>query len=631
MRLIFTYLSLFLFTSFLTAQVQMQKVPQHLQQKQPAEKIMYTGNETPSPVQDHYQSPVSNNARDVEYVIGNTNYDLQSNGTSCKRISTRPDGTIVGVWTQGFDDANGFPGRGTGYNARQNFAWSDAPTERLESERIGWPNHVFTADGAEVVVSHTSNSQLLTLRRAALNNTWTEAYIPSNIAPGLLWPRAAAGGADGQTVHVIAITTPVANGGALYEGVDGHIIYYRSLDGGSTWDQQDVIIPGLDSMFTLGSSADAYYIDARGDNVAIGIFDDWGDVLLFKSEDNGDSWTKHILNDFPLDRYVIDAGYAYEDLPEFVGERPDSMAIFSSDNFGSVVIDHNGMAHAFFGRMYIQDDNLGDGSSSYYPGTDGIVYWNESFGDDSLRTVVATLDLNGNDTIDIASNTAIALYFASLTSMPSAGVDAAGNLYLTYSGVVEGRVSEDDDAQHYRHVYLTVSEDGGENWSDPVDLITPENVYEPDLVDFVEAVFPTIARDVDGKVRLIYQQDFRPGLSVRGDEDDASGNTINYFQFDTGDFVTNAQELVDPKAFEFKLAPNITSDQTIASFNITESGQTDLSLVNMHGQMVKQIFSGQMQAGFHQETISVSELSQGIYYLMIRNNGSYAAIELVKQ
>lgn len=449
-----------------------------------------------------------------------------------------------------------------------------------------------------------------------------------------MWPRAAVGGADGQTIHVIAITTPVATDGAIYEGVDGHIIYFRSLDGGSTWDQTDIIIPGLDSSFTIRSSADAYYIDARGDNVAIGLFNSWDDVLLFKSEDNGDNWTKSILNDFPLDNYDVNVtGYTYEQLPPFVeGERPDSLAIFSSDNYGSVVIDHNGMAHAYFGRMFVQDADLTDEGSTYYPATDGIAYWNESFGDDSLRTIVSTIDQNGNDTLDIASIEDIALYFASLTSMPSAGVDAAGNLYLTYSGVIEDRVSEDDDEQHYRHIYVISSADGGETWSDPVDLIQEEFVVEPTLIDFVEAIYPTMVRDVDSKVRLIYMQDFRPGLSVNGDEDEASGNFINYFQFDTEDFsITSTENLVDAETYEFKLAPTITNDQTMVSFNLIEGGKTDLMLVNMHGQMVKHITSKELTAGIHQENISVGELPQGIYYLMMRVNNTYSAIELIKQ
>ncbi len=198
----------------LMGQAQIQKKANHLNPKMPAKTIQYTGDEVLPQTNGTYQSPIVD-FRDLETIVGETIYDLQSNGASCKRISMRPDGTISAVWTQGTDAINEYPDRGTGYNARQNFAWSDAPTSRLESERIGWPNHVFTADGSEFIVSHTSNSQLLTLRRDALNETWSEAYIPTNIPPGLLWPRAAVGGADGQTIHVIAITTPVATDGAI--------------------------------------------------------------------------------------------------------------------------------------------------------------------------------------------------------------------------------------------------------------------------------------------------------------------------------------------------------------------------------------------------------------------------------
>jgi hypothetical protein len=429
---------------------------------------------------------------------------------------------------------------------------------------------------------------------------------------------------------VIAITTPVANGGALYEGVDGHLIYFRSLDGGVTWDQTDVALDGLGSDFTTGSSADAYYIDARGNSVAFGVFNDWDDVLLFKSDDNGDTWTKHVVNDFPLDLYTIDSGYTVADLPEDPF-APDTLAIFTSDNFGNVLIDHDGMAHVFFGRMYVQDSDLTDGNSSYFPATDGIDYWNETFGPDSTQTVVSTIDVNMNDTLDIAAIGNIALYFASLTSMPSAGIDAAGNIYLTYSGVREDLIEAQDD-QHYRHIYLSATFDGGETWIDPFDINIPEIATEPDLADFIEGVFPTMVRDVDNSVRLIYQQDYRPGLAVRGDMDDAAGNFIPYVQVDVADLgVVGTEELVEPETFDLAVTPNLTRGDATLSFDLPEAGQVRIDLVNMHGQVVRNLSSGQFAAGFHNETIDLSAQARGTYFVMLQTQGKYAAVRLIKQ
>ncbi|PSR12188.1 MAG: hypothetical protein DA408_06600 [Bacteroidetes bacterium] len=639
-NLMLSPLGVFLFLGLhLVAQGNLQFVQKNIQQYQaPRHHVLYTGME-PGPLRPvEHQSPPATDLEkvDQEIPIGSTLYDLQSNAAGCKRISMTPTGRIAGVWTRGIDDAGAtYPDRGTGYNTRVNFAWGDPPSSRIESVRTGWPNHVFTASGKEFIVAHTSDNRLITQRRDGPTAPWAEGFIPDNTPSGMLWPRAAVGGANGETIHVIAITVPASLNGQPYQNVDGHILYYRSTDGGASWDRTDVAIEGLGSDFTLGSDADSYYIDARGDNVAFGIFNSFDDVLLFKSEDNGDTWAKSIVNDFPLFKYAIDAGYTYQDLPPFMDERPDSLAIFSSDSYGTVLVDYQGMAHVYFGRMWVQDDVLTDGLSSYYPGTDGLAYWNESFGDDSLRTIVGTVDQNMNDTLDLvagASGLSVGLYFASLTSMPSAGVDAAGNLYVTYSGIVEGEVSIDDDMQHYRHVYIISSPDGGLTWSDPYDIIRPDIVMEPDLVDFVEAVFPSMVREVDDKVRLIYMQDFRPGLAIRGDMDSAADNFINYVQVEVPEVgIVGTEARVPASTFGLVLAPNVTSTQTRASFITGQAGKVSLSLLNRHGQQVRQFIQEQLPAGKHQEDLDLTGLPAGSYYLLLKVEQQFTIAEVIKQ
>ncbi|MEL7223053.1 MAG: hypothetical protein AAGJ93_17145, partial [Bacteroidota bacterium] len=297
---------LFIFSGSLAAQSVLQKSPKKVRMaRAPANQINYSGFEpAPAiPIEYHYANPGPEKI-DQEIQIGRTLYDLQSNAASCNRISITPTDRIVGVWTQGLDEAGGaYPDRGTGYNTRINNNWENMPEERLESIRTGWPNHVFTASGKEFIVAHTADFRLSTLTRNSHIDTWVEAAIPS--VNDQWWSRAAVGGSDGESIHVIAITIPVANGGTTLDGVDGHLLYHRSTDGGATWDKVDVQIEGLGSDFTLGTDADSYYIHARGNVVAFAIFNSFDDVLLFKSEDNGETWNKTIVNDFPLELYQI--------------------------------------------------------------------------------------------------------------------------------------------------------------------------------------------------------------------------------------------------------------------------------------------------------------------------------------
>ncbi|MCB9035229.1 MAG: T9SS type A sorting domain-containing protein [Lewinellaceae bacterium] len=584
----------------------------------------------------------------TEYPIGFTTYDLQSNNSVDDRISRGPDGSIYGVWTFSLNGDVSAPDRGTGYNKTTDGVWGEQPTQRVESVRVGWPSHVITASGTEMSIAHVGAPAVHVARREAGSDTWTEADIPSGIlpangGPGILWPRATA---SGENVHVIAISYPIANGGAEYEGVDGHPLYYRSTDAGATWDKVDIILPGLDNTSINSGTADGYAIDSRGDVVAVAFFEGWSDVILMKSEDNGETWTKTILHDHPLDRYVIDAGYSIEDVLPYPDDHPavtngalgtfnlaDSLAILSNDESGAVIIDPNGMVHAFWGRMYVTDADLTDGNSSYYPTTSGLMYWNETFGPDSSRMIVDVLDYDGNDTLDINGDN-IALYYASMTGQPNAGVDADGNIYVAYTNVMEtDRFLNIEDNQYYRHILMTASPDGGETWTAPYDIINPDVVIEPDLVDFYEAVFPSVTSNVDGTIDLVYQQDFRPGLAVRGDMDVFETNTINHVSLtpdQVGIIVDKTEETVQPEYFQLAVQPNPANNEALVSFELDNNARYSLSLLNIMGQKVADIETAN-GFGANQVRVNVSDLKSGVYLLRLQAENKVAVAKLMVQ
>ena len=570
---------------------------------------------------------------ELETVIGETIYDLQTNYSVCNRISEDADGNIMAVWTMGFNSNDGYSDRGTGYNRYDaaTGAWGNTPAGRLEDGiRTGWPNHVITDAGNEFIVGHVFASgeyRLHTLRRPAGTADWIESDIPTDTPVGTLWPQAAV---SGETVHVIGVATPTGNlGGQIYAGVDMHILYYRSPDGGETWDIVDGIIPGLDSTHAADIvSADSYTIDARGEVVTVGVFSQWNDIVVFKSTDGGANWTSTRLHDFPIDHYEINQGYTLADLPPYDTLAPDSLAIFTSDNGGQLLIDKNGMVHAFFGEMYVQDTDTTDAGWVYYPGTDGLAYWNESFGPDSIRTIANILDLNGNDTLDIESIDHIATYFQSMTSTPSAAVDEDNTIYLTYSMVMEGaeyRLNEDE--QHYRHLWVIASEDGGETWSEPYNAINEVTTGDPDFPFFIEAVFPAMVRDITDEVKLMYQQDFRPGMNSRGDMDIAENNNIVFLRLT--DVLTKAEEVVAPETFRMNLFPNPASGAVNLAFELEGKSIVKLQLLNLNGQQLGQESLGNLAAGLYRHTVDLDGLPRGVYLMKLNTADQTAVRRLV--
>ena len=121
--------------------------------------------------------------------------------------------------------------------------------------------------------------------------------------------------------------------------------------------------------------------------------------------------------------------------------------------------------------------------------------------------------------------------------MPNAGLDANGNIWLSFSGYTE---TANDGAQVFRHIYITKSEDGGITWTNPVNVTPSDN-----LNGMQECVFGSMSPMVDDKIRLIYQRDFFPGLAVRGDEDMVDMNEIVYLEIDTTGLFDNTTSIIE--------------------------------------------------------------------------------------
>lgn len=477
--------------------------------------------ETPSQLQINQGSNYSNASRAInETVIGNTKYDLQTNTAVQRRIVNHGNGDISAVWTYSPD--NTWATRGTGYNFFDGTSWGAQPTSTVESIRTGWPN-LGVAGGNELVIAHDpAADQLIQNDRSTIGSgAWNETVLSSLEVS--LWTKMAVGGPGNNTVHMIGLTTPttVTFGppGVPYNGLDGALLYYRSLNGGQTWDIVDLQLPMLDSVHYVGIDADAYSIDAHGSTIAIVVADLGNGVQLWKSTDNGVNWTRTSLVSPPALRF--------DDNTTMIPAVFDS-AWYGSDGTCHVLVDQNDNAHVWFGRMFITNATLGDGLIGYYPFQNGIEYWNETWGDRAPLTIAGALDLNGNGAIDIPDQSWLANYrFNGLAGYPTAGIDGSGNLYMTYTAVKE---DADNLAQKYRRIYGTMSTDGGCTWSVPIDLTSDVSH------DFDECVYPSMARNVDNKVHLVYQRDFEPGLAVNGDEDPVVTNDILYLSADVTDF-----------------------------------------------------------------------------------------------
>jgi hypothetical protein len=424
----------------------------------------------------------------------------------------------------------------------------------------------------------------------------------------MLWPRAVAGGADGNTIHMICVTDP--SGAAYPNGMTNALLYNRSTDGGATWDLTEVVLPGEDSSIVKSISADTYAIYSRGDKVAIAAFGELQDTYLWISNDNGSTWAQQIIWDFPINNYVIDMGTDIE-----LDGIQDT--ILSSDGAGAVYIDASNMVHAAWGSMFYTDDlGVVDSVYSYFPLAGDVLYWNESMTDPATQVMLIGSAVD-NDTAAPAATTEIGQYGNSgVNSHPQFAEATDGTLFCSFQGVNDAFYN---GQEYLSHIWAVKSSDGGVSWSATASDITPDAGQEG-----FEYVYASMAPFAYGdKIHLIVQRDLEPGIHVQP-ETAADPVTDNDQIYVCISLDLDAVEEVSATTNNIHLFPNPSNGLVNVQLPTNESAR--ISIFNVQGQMV--FSTNSTQTG--KSTLDVSALAAGVYQVQcVTSKGNFTS-RLVK-
>lgn len=556
--------------------------------------------------------------------VGETLYDLQTNSSSQNRLYLFDDGTMGTVWNMGFTPT-AFGDRGTGYNYFDGSNWGPPPSERIEPYKTGWPSYMAYGENGELfVVHHMTLGLAYGIRDEKGTGDWTmaiQAGPPS--AADISWPRGTTTGPSHNVIHFISVTYGPSG---EYNDQSQALLYSRSADGGETWDIENQTFEELGPDYYEGIGGDSYeFAESKDGQLAFLVGDNWMDLCLMKSEDDGDTWTKTVIWECPY--------------PLYTGGVTD--AFYCPDGAHSVAFDQNGKLHVVFGINRAQAN--GPEEKNWYPLVGGIGYWNEdrpTFSSDTnalcpysdceyselvedYSLIGWSQDLNDNDTIDIEDATDLAKYYLGLSSMPQLTIDDQNQMFVVYSSVTEGYTGGLSN-QTYRHLWSRFSPNG-DWWGEFTDLTSGlEYVFD-------ECVYPSVAAKSDEYIYLSYQADEEPGLQIQGDEDPPTDCFIRVMSVLKTDLISGVKEN-NPVVKNDNVSqnyPNPFNGTSRVYVLLEEAAELSLEVHNMMGQLVYSTPEKKYNSGKVEFTIDGSNLESGIYFYSIVSGESSVTKKMI--
>lgn len=560
-----------------------------------------------------------------EVELGTSVYDLQTNASIENRFFRHSDGTMGAVWTMGFEDP-GFDGRGTGYVYYDGNEWSEEPSDRIEETRTGWPNYASLGDNGEIVASHTGTEIIFSKRENKGTGDWEYFSLAGPEGQDIIWPRMVT---HENTIHVVAATPNTANNGTIYEGLDGAVLYSRSTDGGETWVDENIILPGMSSDEYTGLNADTYIWAQNGETIALVLSSLWygHDLFMVKSEDNGETWEKTIIWENP---------YTQVDYADIV-TAPDTLAAAGGNVTAD--IDSEGNVHVAFDLNRAYKEETGeDATFSSFPFYEGIVYWNETmepFEADNQHNALAfenlvenetyvgwVPDVDGDGELDIEIEELYNYNGYSTSTYPTMSIDGDDNVYLAYSTPREDLQSS---GLKLRHIFGRAKVNG--YWfGDPNDVDELDLTNSP-LHAFDECIFPQMANILpdDEKFYIMYQRDLTPGFAVGTEPDhEFTTNNVTLIEATNEDFgvytdIENTASINESHKVSQNF-PNPFSSTSEVTVEVAEDAQLSLEVVNLVGQTVQRVDKGFVNAGTHSLEISGTNLETGVYFYNVHIN-----------
>ena len=395
-----------------------------------------------------------------------------------------------------------------------------------------------------------------------------------------------------------------------YKGLDGALLYYRSTDGGTTWDKNGIQLPGLDSTNYAGFGGDEYaWGSPHGDTIYFVAGGPYSDMYLMQSNNNGDTWTKTEI--------LTNANKKLTTIPNYLAPW------YSSDGSLACEMGKNGIVHVLSG---IGGGTIESDSELIIVNRNGLIYWNttmpvlqDSLNLDTLNSRGQLLGYysdgpNPGDTLTLVQS-----YRVGLTSFPQIWIDHVNGFISTIWSGITWQNPNPSGLGNYRHIWNRYG-------SYPIPIwwsLNPIDLNSDIAYIFNEYVYPSMSK-VSGSgpdfIDYIYQTASVPGSSIVTTTLPIKTCTIEYRSYWEVPMGVNKNQ--SPKRdFVGQNYPDPFNGLTTFNVYLQQDSKVIINITDVAGHNLMTLNKGTVAGGGHKFTIDASQLSTGIYFYTVTING----------
>ena len=587
------------------------------------------------------QPNMTRTAGELDY----TTYDWQSNSGARTWTINWPDGKVSFAYTVASDES--FSDRGTGIGTYDPVADEWIPLGgRIENEKTGFGSIARYRDNGIVVAAHTATD--LKVFIVEDKDNMTPNSVPAIYNAGKDWyshPAVMTSGPNRDIIHMVAAEFTGDSDG---DGITNGIRYWRSPDGGQTWDKQESVLPFLTIEYGTEHGTNSYYFMETTDDNCLALVINTGntDGMVLYSYDNGDTWERKVYFHDPAPGVLLDNSFCYPRWTSVQWNSNKELMMAYEFNFS----DHQGHYGPSLGGVAFWSEYMpyyGDGSSFNQWGVDPTnpvppvqgqpfimdsaylyqdIYaswwlwsdashemWPEYFG------YLTTLDENGNWE-DPYTATEFNIEDRGLHGSYNSGICAfpvlckVGNsdydLVTVWSAMDENNT--DGNNKFYYKLFASYSGDGGMTWS------TMKHLTNDFMYQYSECVYPqatvigntlVVAAQLDATADAYVMS---VGSGATGQDLESSDCYYQGFTFDLNELFPDAGVNVpENNTVKMSIYPNPAVDQ----LNVNLSQGADIVIYNVMGQAVRTV-EGHVGAN----TVDLSGLTSGVYFVNAGSN-----------